>query len=517
MMVAGGGHATAWRPKARVDAALCSTVELHISASNLPKLDLTSQSDPFAVVYVPREQLKYVHDAQRRATTSTGTAARERDNQWVEAFRTEKIKNSADPHFAASLVLDFHFEDEQRILVELYDSDKAGSQDLQDHDYVGSAKLTLGEIVGNRHGYSSRPLVDTSGRPVAGQRHGAGHAMLTISGEEQAECADVLMMRLSARGLKNLDGMFDKSDPYVDFCRYRDVEGASAGVGGFNVAQAAPTWTRVFHTEVVMDNLNPRFRPLEIPIQTLCNGDHRRPLRLACWDWDPDGNHDLLGTVECSLHELLRGGSAPTRLQLKDARGKRAGELVVESASIVRRPTFLDFIHAGLTMPLTCAIDFTGSNLHGGRNGLSLHAALPPPRKNDYQHAIHAVAPVLAAYDASDAIDTYGFGAILAHMGTQVDHCFALADVAQPGHSMDHGAAIGGVNGVLEAYSAAISHNNGSRLRMYGPTIFSEFLQTVRVKVSHDVEMARGSAGADFVRRLRYNIVLILTDGRITE
>ena len=66
MMVAGGGNAAAWRPRASTDGALSSVVELHLSAANLPKMDMLSQSDPFAVVYVPQSQVKHVHDPQRR-------------------------------------------------------------------------------------------------------------------------------------------------------------------------------------------------------------------------------------------------------------------------------------------------------------------------------------------------------------------------------------------------------------------------------------------------------------------
>lgn len=63
--------------------------------------------------------------------------------------------------------------------------------------------------------------------------------------------------------LMNTDGWFDKSDPFLRFSRIREDK----------------TLIQVHETEVIMDNLNPIWKPFEIKLQKLCNGDTNRPIR----------------------------------------------------------------------------------------------------------------------------------------------------------------------------------------------------------------------------------------------
>lgn len=70
--------------------------------------------------------------------------------------------------------------------------------------------------------------------------------------------------------LKNVDGWFDKSDPFLRFNRVREDN----------------TAVIVHETEAVMDNLNPCWKLFEITSQKLCNSDTLRPIKLECWDWE---------------------------------------------------------------------------------------------------------------------------------------------------------------------------------------------------------------------------------------
>lgn len=57
----------------------------------------------------------------------------------------------------------------------------------------------------------------------------------------------------------NTDGwFFDKSDPFLRISKYRDEK----------------TLQKIFETEVIMDNLNPKWKPFKLNLNRLCNGDY---------------------------------------------------------------------------------------------------------------------------------------------------------------------------------------------------------------------------------------------------
>lgn len=67
----------------------------------------------------------------------------------------------------------------------------------------------------------------------------------------------------------------------------------------------------------------------------------------------------------------------------------------------------------------------------------------------------------------------------------------------------NEGGEARGVKGILGAYSAALSH-----VRLAGPTLFTEVLQTA---------MARASRQPSDRTDQRYHVLLILTDGIIND
>ena len=81
----------------------------------------------------------------------------------------------------------------------------------------------------------------------------------------------------------------------------------------------------------------------------LCNGDIYRPLRLEIFDWDSDGGHDIMGTVDCSVNDLLEGGGGRKFPVIEEAKKKKkgssyknSGHLVALDVKIEYRPTFAD-------------------------------------------------------------------------------------------------------------------------------------------------------------------------------
>ncbi|CAB0014061.1 unnamed protein product [Nesidiocoris tenuis] len=67
-------------------------------------------------------------------------------DKWVEYHRTEVVTNSHDPDFLSKPHLEYHFEEHQQLKFEVYDLDSS-STNLADHDFLGFATCSLGQII----------------------------------------------------------------------------------------------------------------------------------------------------------------------------------------------------------------------------------------------------------------------------------------------------------------------------------------------------------------------------------
>jgi hypothetical protein len=65
--------------------------------------------------------------------------------------------------------------------------------------------------------------------------------------------------------------------------RGQDVFGTSDPFLRISRVNEDGTFVPVYRTEVIMRNLNPRWRPLSLSIQALANGDPVRPVLVECF------------------------------------------------------------------------------------------------------------------------------------------------------------------------------------------------------------------------------------------
>lgn len=91
------------------------------------------------------------------------------DKCWRELDRTEVIQNTLNPDFVKKIVMEYHFEEQQRLNFAVYDVD-CGSDCLSKHvshcpgclnnrlnkDFLGNCEATLGEIASS--GKIMKPL-----------------------------------------------------------------------------------------------------------------------------------------------------------------------------------------------------------------------------------------------------------------------------------------------------------------------------------------------------------------------
>lgn len=435
-----------------VAIAPVTKVEISVSCRKLKQKDLLSKSDPMCVLFM------------RHYETAP----------WQEIGRTEMIRDTIDPDFVNKFLVDYYFEERQHLMFKVYDVDSK-SVNLEDHDFLGQVTSTLGELVAYQGRQVKLQLTGLSGD--------CGSILLTV--EEVLDCKRVIDMQWRGKKLDSKD-WFGKSDPYLKFYR----------------ANEDNTYTIVFRTEVVKRSLNPTWRPFTIQMRQLSGGDDDRTIRVACYDWDLDGNlssssHDLIGEFHTNVRTLSQGPGPKNEYELinknkkaKKKSYKNSGVVKLMSFRIGEQATFLDYIRGGLQMHFTVAVDFTASN-GDPRDPASLHF-LDPVRPNAYAMAIRAVGEVIQDYDSDKMFPALGFGARLPPDG-RVSHEFFLN-----GSATDPYCA--GIQGVLEAYQRTLQS-----VQLYGPTNFSPVINHV----------------AKFANTYRdggsYFVLLIITDGVISD
>lgn len=105
-------------------AVSTSVLELSLSAKNLRDMDTFSKSDPMCVVFIKPFG----------------------GRDFVELARTECIQNTLNPKWTTKVKISYLFEEQQHMRFAVYDLDSR-SRSLDDHDFIGSCEVTLGQVV----------------------------------------------------------------------------------------------------------------------------------------------------------------------------------------------------------------------------------------------------------------------------------------------------------------------------------------------------------------------------------
>ena len=450
-------------------------VELSIHASGLKNIAgaLKGTSDPFAVV--------------TKIATSTGSKPE-------ILGKTEVIKNSLSPMWVKVFSLDYELGTPTRVAINVFDEVRKG-----ENKAMGSAVFDIGELLGARGNTKAKKL----------QKGGTLFAHV-----RKSQGSGLLRLKMKGTKLKNVEGMFGKSDPFFELSRKQD------SAGGL-------TWDNVYRSNVVKNNLNPEWDNSIIELATLCDADLDRPILVSVFDFESSGKHVAMGTFETSVNALQKAEQTREAFKLKH-KGKEVGTITVVNASVDGveevseqmarvavssspspttttkaavpytpassgggQPNFVDYVSGGLELNVTVAIDFTGSN-GDPRNPGTLHHI--GSTKNSYEKAISAIVGILSHYDSDQMFPVLGFGA--KYDGT-VRHCFQVGGTEE----------VHGVAGVLEAYHQVFK----SGLIMSGPTVFTEVIETAAARAT-SAQLAAGKKGLQ-----AYTILLILTDGAVSD
>lgn len=441
-------------------------VELSLHASTLKNVAGIGKgtSDPFAVV---------THIATERGQAP------------VVLGKTEVIKNTLNPQWTSVFRFDYNLGTPMKVAVSIFDEVRKG-----ENKAMGSAVFDVGAILGARGNVKAK-RVKSGGTLFAQIRPSTGSGLLRL--------------KLKGHKLKNVEGVFSKSDPFFELSRQVNSAGSL-------------TWDNVFRSEPVHNDLTPDWDLATIELSTLCGGDLDVPIQVAVYDHESSGKHTAMGRFETSVNGLVEASKSGTQLNLKQ-NGKQVGALTVVSAQVAgtegleekmaaatiasapaasapappKKATFLDYVSGGCQLNVVVAIDFTGSNGDPRKQG-TLHYLSPDGAKNDYEKAISSIVQILAKYDSDQHFPVVGFGA---KYNGVVNHCF------QCGTSEE----VHGVEGILQAYH----HVFKTGLIMSSPTSFDEVIKFAAGK-AQSWQAAAKSKGEQ-----AYTILLIVSDGAVSD
>ncbi|KAI9185444.1 hypothetical protein LWI28_007272 [Acer negundo] len=402
--------------------ALFTRIELSLSASKLRDLDITSKSDPMAVVY-----------------------AKKREGTLEEIGRTEVITNNLNPAWIVKVSIAYQFEIVQPLVFHVYDVD------TKYHNV--SVKIVTKQ---NR----------TSTLNLHDKRTGVSRNLGTLSvhAEETVASRSAVEISFHCSHLANVD-LFSKSDPFLRISRI--VESGDS--------------IPICKTEVINDNLNPIWRPITLSMQQC--GSKENPLIIECFDFNTSGNHVLLGKIQMSMAHLqkLHQEQSGANFVLPSAHHEKVlkSQLFVDKCIEKEQYTFLDYISSGFELNFMVAVDFTASN-GNPRNPNSLHYIDPSGRLNSYQQTIMEVGEVIQFYDSDRRFPIWGFGGN--PFNGAVSHCFNLNGMPNGSEvegvdgimaayaSALHNVALAGptlfgpvINMAAEIAGQSLSHDDGSK------------------------------------------------------
>lgn len=236
---------------------------------------------------------------------------------------------------------------DQPFTLAVYDWDKDGSV-----DFVGAVQVTMASLLAQGTPRSFT-LINSTKRKSSllgkiGLYRNAGTLILdsieeVIIGPDNPERPLLddqfysgYRLTMECKNLVRMDGLLSggKSDPFVV------IRAASAGgfpspsffdcsiprVSPYRAPhRPAPAWSVVAKTEPIMNNLSPTWKPIELDTFEHCGGLDS-PLRVEVYDFDDTSSHDLIGTFDTTLRQLILIGQTKTQIPLQIP-GKSAGAL----------------------------------------------------------------------------------------------------------------------------------------------------------------------------------------------
>uniref|UniRef100_A0A914UZ32 C2 domain-containing protein n=1 Tax=Plectus sambesii TaxID=2011161 RepID=A0A914UZ32_9BILA len=424
-----------------------NVVELSVKCKNLPDRDVTSRSDPICVVHISEYE----------------------QGPWTFVGRSERVVNSLNPEFLTKFQVNYFFEKTQYLKFELYDVDNDYAK-YSYHDFLGSAIITLGEIVGAFGSTVHKKLTFREKDNFLFKNNGS----IIVSSYDVVDKKQPVLLQFRAQNLDRKD-FLGKSDPFFHFYRINDDNSS----------------TLLHRSEVIQSELNPTWKPFKVQLRQIADNKYRQ-MEVVCFDHDQDGRHDTIGSFKTTYEYLKRGPGPHNLYEVKNSKkeGKRAYrnsgcfELIKFAHIPVR--TFLDYIRGGTQIHFTVAVDYSQppklrDNPHNLLTGC----------ENDFQSALRAVGQIIQEYDSDKLFPALGYGARIPPNFHEA-HDFFL--------NFQNDPKCEGVPGLLDAYKKAVGIVRPASSACFSHVIF------------HVAKFAEATMDGD-----HYHVLLMLTSGAISD
>ncbi|KAH0790512.1 Copine family protein [Histomonas meleagridis] len=412
-------------------------INIHVSCKDIIKLDVGSPSDPMVVMFVPI------------------------NGKYCEVARTEVVWDDPNPSFVKFFQALYIFETQQPLRFNVYDCDSENAP-LERHDFIGYADTDVQTLVSAGANEIKLELKHNTAKNKRGT--------LILTCEQASASNSVCNMTIACSDLRKMR-TFSKNWPYVQISKPSES------------GKLLP----IYRSEVVPKTYKCTFKPIQIPLQVLCNGDTNVPVTISIMDHKRSHADDLVGSVTMSLQTFINGGNSSYTIE--NNKRRKMGNIRFLTINVIKKPTFYDYIRSGLQLNLITAIDYTASNM-SPTDPRSLHY-LSPNGLNQYESCIWSIGSVVCPYDSDQMFPVFGFGG---KINGVVSHCFPLTfDPNNPN--------VQGLEGISMAYK-----NSLRMVQLSGPTLFAPIIHA-----------ATGVARTSFDESHTYTILMILTDGIIND
>ena len=284
-----------------------------------------------------------------------------------ENLEKDKLGNA---HLKTSLIIQYYFEREQPLLVNIVKSKEGLPPDNW------NIQTTVGCIMGSRKNTLIKPIPQ-----------GAGENLI-ISAEKIQQGEDLLFLHFDVKSNSTVNW---------DEAKNKFVFKLMSGTN------------QIYKSECIGNNA--KFMPVKIPAGLFTNG-----MTFAFYDC----KNKVVLTENTSIQELIN------QKQFSLKMSKKRTFTITSLSCITRNFTFVDYLKAGVQIGLSIAIDFTGSN--GKCNDpRSLHF-IGGNQPNQYERAIYACGNIVAYYDYDQLFPCYGFGAKINNTPTPIFNLSLTAD-----------------------------------------------------------------------------------------
>jgi len=466
-------------PGLHKEDSLSTKLEIKISCSNLPKLDLQAHSNPRVFIFIENKEFSDT-DIQ---------------SSWSLIDSTEVIKDESFPFFTKKFIIEYFFETIQnlRFMVVNMNDD---SDDWEKNDFIGYIDTALADLIcSSEHNVYETDLLTSvpPGTKIDNSKAKAhaGMSKILFRIDEVEKISHILSIDITGTNLDKKD-TFGKSDPFIIIKREEDNG----------------SMFKVYESPIIKNTLNPSWKDLKIEEKDLNLGDPNRKLLFEVYDWDKGKSNDLIGTFETTTTELFEKKEFEIineKKKTKEEGYKNSGTLSFKIYKIRTAPyRFMEFPLHGTEIVVSFAIDFTGSNgvqhlpnsLHYNKPDFDINKYYT---LNEYERAISAIGSILEPYDSNNFIEVYGYGGKFFNKDTVEFDCALTGDPKKP--------SVYGVKGVMDVYHKALQ-----TVYLSGPTNFAPIIRKI-------TEEARQNLPPPYENNplSKYFVLTIITDGVISD